>query len=187
MAGPSTRCTFRPPHDLSHSAFVIPHSSLIMHQGQTLKFVRGDGPPIKAPQFGAVVAALVSGCRFASPDCLLDQLKEKDGEIAESFVFSFDGESTATFEPAFAKETIDVKEIERRFLSDEWCRANPHHPIAFMRCFYDERNRRVAEIKDRPRHEVIEVVNGRKTSRCFIPENATPEERAEILKEFNES
>lgn len=159
----------------------------LMHQGQTLKFVRGAGAPIKAPQLGVVVAALISGIKTSGPDCLLDMLVEKDGEVKEEFVWSFDGDSVCTFEPGFARETIDVKEIERRFLSEEWCKANPHHPIAYMRCFFDQRNELVAQIKNRPRHEVVEVVNGGKTSRCFIPENATTQERAALLEEFCQS
>lgn len=158
-----------------------------MHQGQSLKFVRGTGAPIKAPQLGVVVAAIISGLKTAGAECLLHCIKEKDGEPVEDFVWSFDGDGTCTFEPSFPRETIDVNELERRFLSDEWCRANPHHPIAFMRCFFDHRNQLVAQIKSRPRYEVIEIVNGTTTSRCFIPENATPDERAAILAEFNQS
>lgn len=150
--------------------------------------VRGDGAPIKAPEFGAVIAVLVSGCQFSSENPLLDMLFERDGQPKESFVFSFDGDKLATFDPKFPRETISVKEIERRFLSDDWVNANPHHPIAYMRHFYEERNRRVGEIKNRPRMEVVEAINstGGK-SLCFIPENATPEERAEELRKFQES
>jgi len=159
-----------------------------MHQGQTIMTVRGEGAPIKAPQFGAVIAALVSGCRFSGTDPLIDMIFEREGEPRESFVFSFDGEALATFEPAFARETISVKEIERRFLSDDWVNANPHHPIAYMRHFLEERNKRVAEIKDRPRLEVVEERNSTGgMSRCFIPENATPEERAAFLEDFRKT
>lgn len=159
-----------------------------MHQGQSVHTITGEGPPIKAPQLGAVIAALVSGVQFSSPDCLLDMLVERDGALREEFFFTFNAETQATFEPAFQRETIGVKEIERRFLSDEWIKANPHHPISYMRFFFDERNKRVAEIKNRPRLEVIEERNtSGGMSRCFIPENATPEERAAILEEFKKS
>lgn len=159
-----------------------------MHQGQSVSTIAGEGPPIKAPQFGAVIAALVSGVEFSSADCLIDMLVERDGAAREEFFFTFNADTQATFEPSFARETIGVKEIERRFLSAEWVKANPHHPIAYMRAFFDERNKRVAEIKNRPRFEVVEERNtSGGTSRCFIPENATPEERAAILEDFRQS
>lgn len=158
-----------------------------MKEGQSIKTIRGKGSPIKSPLLGSVAAAIASGIDFSSTDCLLHTIKEVDGEPLEEFAFTFDGDATCTFEPSFARETIDLHELAKRFQSDEWCTANPHHPIAYMRNVLRHRNNLVAQIKNRPRHEVTEVQVGNRTSRCYIPENATPEEREAILKEFNEA
>lgn len=158
-----------------------------MREGQSIKTIRGKGSPIKSPLLGAVSAALTTGIQFSSNDCLLHTIREVDGEALEEFAFTFDGDSTCTFEPSFARETIDLHELAKRFQSDEWCKANPHHPIAYMRTILDHRNSLVAQIKNRPRHEVIEVKTGSRTSRCYIPENATAEEREAILKDFHET
>lgn len=158
-----------------------------MRQGQSIKTIRGKGSPIKSPLLGCVAAALTSGIDFSSTDCLLHTIKEVDGEPAEEFAFTFDGDATCTFEPSFARETIDLHELAKRFQSDEWCTANPHHPIAYMRTVLGHRNNLVAQIKNRPRHEVIEAQVGSRTSRCYIPEDATPEQREAILKDFHES
>lgn len=158
-----------------------------MRQGQSIKPIRGKGSPIKSPLLGAVAAALTTGLQPSSADYLLHTLREVEGEPVEEFTFTFDGDSTCTFEPSFARETIDLYELVKRFQSDEWCTANPHHPIAYMRTILKHRNSLVAQIKNRPRHEVIEVKTGNRTSRCYIPENATPEEREAILKDFHET
>jgi hypothetical protein len=54
---------------------------------------------------------------------------------------------TVRFVPIPKEEEITFTEFKRRFLSQEWCEANPDHPISYMRGIIENKGGLVDKIK----------------------------------------
>lgn len=141
----------------------------------TISLVRDTESPLKSPNTRLIAAALSAGAEFATKAALNDSVNDKgDRQVT----WQMNGATNINFEPNFESETIDFAEFRKRFESLNWCKENSDHPIAFMRAFSDKMNR----LRDRLREmkPMARIENGRRTG--FIPDDATDEERSEILK-----
>ena len=148
-----------------------------MKSGQKIVFVRGHEPPLKSPDTALIAAALISGAKLAGEKPLVDTVEEIDGDARRTATWSMDGGSEMTFRPNFADETIDFAEFRKRFQDDVWCRANPDHPIAYLRAFADA----FIDIREqlRGRKPAFLIRKGKRFA--VIPQDAEPEKKQEIL------
>ncbi len=155
-----------------------------MEQGQSVKFILGEGSPLKSSTFGLVAALRVCGIGFLNSKPLLDTVEEKDGELERRFVWSFGGQATALFRPVFPEESIELHEFARRFNDAAWCRAHADHPIAFLRAFSDELTNLRTTLKDMK--PLLKIVRGSGSSRsiALIPADTAPDEKERILHEM---
>ena len=151
-----------------------------MKEGQTIRFIRGEGAPLQSPTLGLVAAALTSGIRFSSDKPLLDTVEEREGEAVREFAWSFDDRVTATFRPNFREETLTMEELRRRFEDLAWCEQNPDHPIAYMRVLFEKLTQLRTNL--RAIKPLLKIRQGRSTA--LIPGDASPEEKARILAEL---
>lgn len=155
-----------------------------MEQGQSVKFIHGEGSPLKSSTLALVAALRVCGISFLNTKPLLDAVEEKDGELERRFVWSFGGQATALFRPAFAEESIGLHEFAKRFNDAAWCRANADHPIAFLRAFADELTNLRTALKDmKPLLKIVRG-SGQNRSIALIPSDTSPEEKERILNEM---
>ena len=148
-----------------------------MKEGQQVLFLRDDQPPLKSDLTHLVAAALVCGFEFANNKPLLDTLEEVDGQPKRSVTWSLDGASKATFRPQFAEGTFDLAEFRKCFEDLEWCRANPDHPIAYLRAFSDALSSLRNEL--RTQKPLFLVRRGKRFA--LIPQDADPAKKAELL------
>lgn len=149
-----------------------------MKTGQKIIFVRGQEPPLRSRDTALVAAALVSGAKFAGEKPFLDTIEEIEGEPKRTVTWSLDGAGELAFRPNFQAETIDFAEFRRRFEDDAWCRANPDHPIAYLRAFADT----LADIHGqlRGRKPALLIRKGKRFA--VIPQDADPQRKREILE-----
>jgi len=148
-----------------------------MKEGQQVLFLRDDQPPLKSDLTHLVAAAVICGFEFANHKPLLDTLEEVDGEAKRSVTWSLDAASKATFRPQFAEATFDLAEFRQCFESLEWCRANPDHPIAYLRAFSDALTSLRNEL--RAQKPLFLVRRGKRFA--LIPQDADPAKKAELL------
>jgi hypothetical protein len=148
-----------------------------MRSGQKIIFVRGHEPPLQSRDTALIAAALVSGAKLAGSKPLVDTIEEVDGKAKRTSTWSVDGGGEIAFRPNFAAESIDFAEFRRRFEDETWCRANPDHPIAYLRAFADT----LGDIRDqlRGRKPAFLIRKGRRFA--VIPQDAEPERKREIL------
>ncbi len=140
-------------------------------------FLRDDQPPLKSDLTHLVAAAMICGFEFANNKPLLDTLEEVDGQPKRAVTWSLDGASKATFCPQFAEATFDLAEFRHCFESLEWCRANPDHPIAYLRAFSDALSSLRNEL--RSQKPLFLVRRGKRFA--LIPQDADPAKKAELL------
>ncbi|MCB1210033.1 MAG: hypothetical protein KDK97_11930 [Verrucomicrobiales bacterium] len=148
-----------------------------MKEGQQVLFLRDDQPPLKSDLTNLVAAALVCGFEFASKKPLLDTLEEVDGQPKRAVTWSLDGAGKAAFRPKFQEGTFDLAEFRRCFESLDWCRANPDHPIAYLRAFSDALGSLRNELK--AMKPLLMIRKGRRFA--LIPQDADPAKKAELL------
>jgi hypothetical protein len=160
-----------------------------MEEGQTIRFIRGKGAPLKSPTLGYVAAAQTCGIPYADGAPLWDTVEEiaADQPLERRHVWSFDGDVLAHFKPNFIEEAITLDELVERLADREWCEKNPDHPIAYMHWLLHNRAEiveRVKALKSLPLQKLTRGPKGDEHS-CYIPANATDEERAKMLEDFN--
>lgn len=159
-----------------------------VRQGQTIKSLRGEGRPLMADTLGIVAAALACDMEFSGPQCLLDTVEE--GGVIKH-VWTFDGESAATFRVPQGTESVEFNEFVRRFKDEAWCMANADHPIAYLRAMWDQLTWLRSQLRERKPalklQKVIEDGEETRTVTAIIPQDCPPEERAEYLRHFEEA
>ena len=160
--------------------YPIRNLSSSMQEGQTIRFVRGEGSPLQSPTLGLVAAALACGIRFAGDKPLLDTLEDREGDPLREFIWTFDDRSKATFRPKFCEETLTFEEFRQRFEDLAWCEKNPDHPIAFLRVLSEK----LAQLRTslRTMKPLLKIRKGRATA--LIPPDASPEDKAKILAQL---
>jgi len=149
-----------------------------MKSGQKIVFVRGHEPPLKSRDTALIAAAVISGAKLAGEKPLIDTIEEVGDEARRTATWSVDGGSELAFRPNFPAETIDFAEFRKRFEDDAWCRANPDHPIAYLRAFADT----FTDIREqlRGRKPAFLIRKGKRFA--VIPQDAEPEQKQEILE-----
>lgn len=164
----------------------------MLRQGQSIRKLVGEGPPLMAFEFGIVAAARACGIEFVGEQSFLDTIStQSDGSVKRSHSWCFNGDSLATFNVPQGTETIHFGEFERRFRDLSWCQANPDHPITHMRAMWDYIMAFRDELRGRKPHKMLrkQVVDGEETRTvtALIPDPCDPEEQAEILRKFEEA
>ena len=149
-----------------------------MRTGQKIVFVRGNEPPLRCPHTALIAAALVSGAQLAGEKPFLHTLEEIDGVPKRTTTWSVNCGGELVFRPGFTEERIDFAEFRRRFEDEAWCRANPDHPIAYLRAFAETLDELRAQLRDQKPAFLL-----RKGKRfAVIPQDADPERKREILE-----
>lgn len=154
-----------------------------MKQHDKLKLLTGEGDPRSSPTRGPLAAALCCGLKLYGEKPFCDYIEEINGEPVRRHLWTFDGKSETTFKPAFKEETIEFNEFARRFQSDEWCAANPHHPIAHMRAMWDQLAYIHAALK--PLKPALKVTKGRNW--VLIPHDCPEQTKKEWLAKLDKS
>ena len=151
-----------------------------MKKGDSIKTLAAPGSPRRSPSRGPVCAALACGLPYYGTKPLVDFIEEVKGVAERKHVWTFEGDATCEFKPAFKAESIEFNELVRRFNSDEWCLANPHHPIAYMRAMFDKLN--ALEERLKTMKPLLKIQRG--DSFALIPSDLTPEEQQHLLAEL---
>jgi hypothetical protein len=120
-----------------------------MRQGSTVAIVRDfDTPPIESRNTSMVAGALTSGSEFATQKAFSDTIEDVGGKPKRTVTWMMNGAKTVKFIPIPKEEEITIMEFRKRFLSREWCEANPNHPISYMSGFDENKRGLVDKIKN---------------------------------------
>jgi hypothetical protein len=97
-----------------------------------------------------------------------------DGAMIRETVWVFDDSATADF----GDERLPLEAFLIRFRDLEWCKANPEHPIAYLRHAHEN----LSKFRDhfRKHRPMILLRKGQRTLK--IRPDLTPEEKAKWLK-----
>jgi hypothetical protein len=119
-----------------------------MKPGSVLSFIKDfDTPPIESRNTRLIAAAISSGFEFGTEKAFSDTIEDINGTPKRTVTWAMDGSQKMKFSPIEKEEEIGFMEFQKRFDSQEWCEANPDHPIAYMRAMSDTYNRLVDKIK----------------------------------------
>ena len=119
-----------------------------MKQGTTVAIVREhDTPPMKSRNTSMIAGALTSGFEFATEKAFSDTVEDVAGTPKRTVTWLMNAAKTVRFVPIPKEEEITFPEFKRRFLSQEWCEANPDHPISYMRGIIENKGGLVDKIK----------------------------------------
>lgn len=119
-----------------------------MKQGTTVAIVREhDTPPMKSRNTSMIAGALTSGFEFATDKAFSDTVEDVGGTPKRTVTWLMNAAKTVRFVPIPKVEEITFSEFKRRFLSQEWCEANPDHPISYMRGIIENKGGLVDKIK----------------------------------------
>jgi hypothetical protein len=145
-----------------------------MKIGQKIAFVRGNGSPLFSRETAMVSAWLISGGKLASNKALVDYVEEVEAAPVRSYVWSIDGSVACMF----GSESLEFAEFRKRFLDDDWVRANADHPISYLRAQSDQLLGFQQTIKARKPALLV-----RKRNRfAIIPADAPPATRKSLLQ-----
>jgi hypothetical protein len=119
-----------------------------MKQGTTVAIVREhDTPPMKSRNTSMIAGAITSGFEFATEKAFSDTVEDVGGTPKRTVTWLMNAAKTVRFVPIPKEEEITFTEFKRRFLSQEWCEANPDHPISYMRGIIENKGGLVDKIK----------------------------------------
>lgn len=117
-------------------------------EGDKLSWIQGGGKPGKAPTRMAVAAALVCGFRLKAGHELRYWREIIDGAAVSKHFWLFDASAKATFKPIESAEMLSFNQFVERIESEDWCKANADHPIAYMRELFVQLEDMAAKLKD---------------------------------------
>jgi len=141
-------------------------------QGRT----RFANNPLNSPNTQLIAAALTSGFRLVEPGGFRDTIEQSDAGPQRRVEWFIDGESRGIFRTPELEE-IEFPEFRRRFESEQWCLANPDHPIAFLRWAF----RAHSALRDRIRTFKPAALIRRGNRQVTIPANLPDDKRAKLL------
>lgn len=104
-----------------------------------------------------------------------EEREEVNGVTVRKFVWHLESKAVAHAVPRYT-----LKQLAQWWESEEWLRANPGHELAIVKAVSDNL-RRFAE-RARTQAPLVKIRNGKRF--VLIPTNATPERRAELMKEI---
>lgn len=159
-----------------------------MKQGATLEILRDNNSPQKSPNTRLVAAARTCGFPYGAEKNFLDAIEEtSEGNLERTVSWVMNGSVEMPFIWATEdedgnlkahKEMIDFRTFRDRYTDLDWVKANPDHPISYLRGCHWHHTRMLKTIKGLPQHTVIR--RGKRTA--SIPSDATDEEKAKALK-----
>jgi hypothetical protein len=155
-----------------------------MKPGSVIAFVKEfDTPPIESRNTRLIASAIASGFEFGTEKAFSDTIEDINGTPKRTVTWAMNGAQKMKFSPIEKEEEIGFSEFQKRFDSQEWCEANPDHPIAYMRAMSDTYNRLVDKIKTmRP---MLLIRRGKRLA--VVPSGNDPEsvaKREKILSFF---
>ena len=136
--------------------------------------------PLTSPNTQLIAAALTSGFRLVEPGGFRDTVESTDKGPLRRVEWFIDGASRATFRSP-APEEIEFPEFRRRYESEEWCLANPDHPIAFLRWTF----RAHGQLRDRVRQLKPATLLRRGNRQVTIPAGFPETKRQQLLSYLN--
>jgi len=150
-------------------------------KGDRVRFVGGAGHPLRGPARGAGAVALAFGGVLAGEHPLVDWVEEtEDGAAARSFKWIFQADSLVVL-PGVTPLAVD--DAARLFNDPAWCAANPAHPLAIMRRFFDQLE--VMHARGKTWQPCIKVSKG--DAFVLLGPEMPDEERRECLERLAES
>lgn len=105
--------------------------------GQRIDFIRDELPPLKSPNTDMIGAWLSSGGELLreEPHSQTVEQTQSGPKLVTTWLVNGD------VKVEFGSEQVDFEEFRKRWLSIEWCSANPDHQISYMRAFRDNREK----------------------------------------------
>lgn len=117
----------------------------------------------------------------------MDSVEEKeDGTTERNVTWVMNGDEKMPFIWATEengklvahKEEITFDEFRKRYTNLDWVKANPDHPISYLRGSHWHHTRMLKLIKDLPQHEIFR--RGKRIA--SVPRNATKAEMKKVMK-----
>lgn len=137
-----------------------------------------DDQPLASIEGASAVAAMTAGYRLVDGKQVKnfeDYIEDTPGgTMIRETVWVFDDSATAEF----GDERLPLEAFLIRFRDLEWCKANPAHPIAYLRHAHEN----LSKFRDhfRKHRPMILLRKGQRTLK--IRPDLTPEEKAKWLK-----
>jgi hypothetical protein len=150
-----------------------------MKIGQSIEFLRDQEPPLKSTNTRVIAAALSCGCKPAEK-AYSDTVEDTPEGPKRVVTWIMDGDEKAVFEPIEKREELSFSEVRARFTDRQWCIANPNHPIAYIRAYYDNLNSLLDFV--RQQKPMVLIRRGNKTA--VIPADCSDERRQKILSQL---
>ena len=140
-----------------------------MKQGDKLYQIKDGNSPFSSQNTLLVCALLTLGAQLDNTQPF-QELREVDseGKPKRSVVWLL-AEKTASGE--------QVKDLAMHWRDSEWIKANPEHPLAYVKSALENYRQLIAAVKSAVPLSVVR--RGKKM--VLIPENATAERRAELI------
>lgn len=133
--------------------------------------------PMVSPNTQLVAAALTSGFKLVEPGGFRDTVEQTERGPLRRVEWFIDGASRGKFRQGATSEDIEFPEFRRRYESEEWCLANPDHPIAFLRWAF----RAHGLLRDRIRSLKPAALVRRGNRQVTIPDGLPEDKRRQLL------
>ena len=101
--------------------------------GQRIDFLKDDQPPLKSPNTDLISHWLTCGGELLKEDPYSQTVEQTDNGPKTVTTWLVNGDKLV----AFDEESVNFEEFRRRWMSKDWCMANPDHPIAYLRSARD--------------------------------------------------
>ena len=137
--------------------------------------VRFANNPLTSPNTQLIAAALTSGFKLVEPGGFRDTVEQTDRGPLRRVEWFIDGATRGSFRSP--DEGIEFPEFRRRFESEEWCLANPDHPISFLRWAF----RAHSQLRDRIRTLKPAALIRRGNRQVTLPANLPEDKRQQLL------
>ena len=145
-------------------------------EGRKIALVRDDRSAVGSANTRMIEAALACGYKKACDEWFTDLIEQTPTGPKRQVTWLIAGDVPAEFLlPNGRTETLAFGDFRARWKDLEWCRANPDHPIAYLRFASDIGAQLRRQLKSMT--PAVIMRNGNRSA--VIPANATPEEIAE--------
>jgi len=101
--------------------------------GMRIDYIRDDMPPLKSPNTDLIGAWLAVGGELLDEENFHDTVEETKDGIRRQVIWSVKGDKLAWC----GDEEISFEEFRRRWLSEDWRKANPGHLVTILKAQRD--------------------------------------------------
>ncbi len=133
--------------------------------------------PMVSPNTQLIAAALTSGFRLVDPGGYRDTVEQTEAGPVRRVEWFIDGASRGSFRTPAGVEEVEFPEFRRRYESEDWCLANPDHPIAFLRWAF----RAHGHLRDRIRTLKPAALIRKGNRQVTIPDGLPEPKRQQLL------